>query len=139
MPDFSKILFAKSQQGRAVDLCIAADVVLNARMERDSVLVVPGFLGLILRFEKHCTRIPVVFFSRQVVAAFQKQNAFAGWSEMVGERSATGSRADDDDVKMILLRHPCHLSWNTTLGLAISWDGRTEHKEGILYSLISTM
>ncbi len=116
MADFSKILLAKSQQGSAVDFCIAANVILNTGMECVSVLVVPGFLGLILRFKKHGTGIPVVLFSRQVVAPFQKQNAFAGWSEMVGERSATSSRADDDDVKMILLGHPCHLSCNTTLG-----------------------
>jgi hypothetical protein len=48
---------------------------------------------------------------------------------MVGERSPTGSGADDDNVKMILLRHSGHLPWNNILGVAISWDGGTEHKE----------
>jgi hypothetical protein len=31
---------------------------------------------------------------------------------MVGERSPAGSRADDDDVKMILLRHGHLPTWN---------------------------
>ena len=70
-----------------------------------SVLVEPCFLGPIFRFKKNRAGVPVVFLSRQVVAPFQKQNAFAGWSKMIGERSAAGSGADDDDVKMILLRH----------------------------------
>src|ERR1700728_4023152 len=103
--DFSKILLAKSQQCRAVNLRVPADVILNARVKGLSILVVPRLLGLVFGFEKDRTGVPVILLSWQVSAPVQKQNAFARWSKMVGEGPATGARADDDDVKMILLRH----------------------------------
>ena len=63
VPDFSEVLLAESQQGRAINLGIPADVILNAGVKRLSVLVIPGLLGPILRFEEDGPGIPVVFLS----------------------------------------------------------------------------
>jgi hypothetical protein len=46
MPDFPKIFGAKSQQRCAVDFRISADVILDSRMERVSVFVVPDSPGI---------------------------------------------------------------------------------------------
>ena len=70
--DFPKILLAKPQQRRAINLRISADVILNAWVKLVSILVVPGFFGSVFRFEKDGAGFPVVFLPRQVAAPFQK-------------------------------------------------------------------
>ena len=70
-------------------------------MKRLAVLVVPGLVGPVFRFDKDGSGIPVVFLARQVPAPFEQQDSFPRWRQMVSERSSAGSRSDDDDVVMI--------------------------------------
>ena len=103
--NLTEILLTKPQQGRAINLRIAADVILNAGKERLAVLVIPGLFGPVLGFDKDRLGIPVVFLARQVAAAFEKQNPFPRRRQMVSQRSSAGSRSDDDDVVTIVFSH----------------------------------
>ena len=70
MDDFAEVLLAQAQQGGAVELGIAAHVVLDARVERTAFLVDPGFPGLVLVIDEDGGGVPIVSLARQVTAAF---------------------------------------------------------------------
>jgi hypothetical protein len=80
MFNFPEILFAKSKQGGTVEFRIAAHVVVGMRMKRIAILVLPHLFCLILAFDIHSSRGPVVFLTWYVVAAFQEQDTLAGGS-----------------------------------------------------------
>src|ERR1700684_1297969 len=107
-------------------------------MKRVSIFVVPCFLRPVFRFKKDRAGIPVVLLPRQVAASFQKQNPFAGWSKVIGERSAAGSGADNNDVEMILLRHGLNFL-ALTFGSRYFLDDDLEKVKSNFYRLISTM
>ena len=103
--DVCEIFNTRPQQGRAINFRIAADVILNAGKKCLAVLVIPRLFGSVLGFDEDGLGVPVVFFPRQVSAAFEKQNSLPRRRQMVSERASTGSRAYDDDVVMIDCRH----------------------------------
>ena len=74
-------------------------------MKRLALLVKPGLIGPVLRFNKDGAGIPVVFLARQVAAAFEQQNSFSRWRQVISKCSSTGSRPYDDDVVMIAGSH----------------------------------
>src|SRR6516164_898016 len=98
MRQFAEIAFAQAQQDGAVHLGVAADPVMDARVERLAVLVMPGLTRLVAVLGEHGVRTPVFSLARQVIAAFEDQDALARWGEPVGERAAAGAAADDDYV-----------------------------------------
>ena len=100
--NLAEVLFAKPEQRRAVELGVAADVVVRVRVERLAVLVLPHLLGVVFRLDVDRPRAPVVLFAADVVAAFEQQDPFAGWGEVIGQRAAARAGADDDHV---VVRH----------------------------------
>src|SRR5215471_3639866 len=60
----TEILPAQAKQRSAVELGIAADVVVRVRMQRFPILVVPVLFGLVLAFEVDEPWIPVRLFTR---------------------------------------------------------------------------
>ena len=54
--------------------------------------------GVVLRLDVDRARVPVVLLARDVVAALENQDALARGRQAIGQRSAAGAGADDDDV-----------------------------------------
>ena len=74
--NLAEVPLTKPQQRRAINLRIAADVILNAGKKGLAVLVIPGFFGPVLGFDEDSFGVPVIFLARQVSAAFEQQNSF---------------------------------------------------------------
>ena len=100
--NLAEVLLAQPEQRGAVELGVAADVVVGVRMERLAVLVLPHFLGVVLRLDVDRPRAPVVLLAADVVAALEQQDPLAGRGEVIGERAAARAGADDDHV---VVRH----------------------------------
>ena len=99
----AEVLGTQPEQSRAVELRVAADVVVDLRLERVVVPVVPGLgeagtsPGRRPRCELQLSR------SRgQVAAAFEEQHALAGGRQAVRDGAAAGTAADDDDVVVVV-------------------------------------
>src|SRR5262249_24224905 len=101
----AEILPSQSEQRRAVELGIAAHIIVRMRVKLAAVGVAPLFFCLILAFEVDGPGVPVVLFARHIVAALQNKDALAGRSELVGQRPATGACPDDYPVVTIAARH----------------------------------
>ena len=100
-----EVLGTQSIQGGAVQLGRATDPVVDARLERLAVLVVPGLLWHVLVVHEHDLGVPVLGLAWQPVAALQDQDALAGRGELVSQGAAAGTAADDDDVVVAALGH----------------------------------
>jgi hypothetical protein len=98
---FSKILFAEPKQGSPEKLRVAADIVVCVRVQLFAGLIPPHFRGLVLALGINSLRTPVVLLSWDVVATFEQENAFARRCQPVGERTAAGSRSNNDNVVVI--------------------------------------
>src|SRR5262245_893971 len=110
MAKLSEIFTAQSEKRSAVELGVAADIIVRVRVEGVTFLVVPDFSGVVLGLDVDGPRFPVVFLSRHEASAFEQQNLFARRREPVSERPAPRSRANDDHVVMIRVRHTFLLS-----------------------------
>ena len=104
--EFAEVALAQAEQGGAVDFRVAADIVVQAGVERLAGAAEPGLLRLIGAVDEDGLGVPVGAGARQVVAALEHQDALAGRGEIVGEGGATGPAADDDDVVMVIW-HRC--------------------------------
>ena len=82
----------------AVELGRAADEVVDLRLERLPVRVVPGVRRDVAVVDEDVLREPVLRLAREPVAALEQQDALARGREVPGERAAAGAGADDDDV-----------------------------------------
>ena len=78
----AEVLLAEPIERAAIDLAVAADDVMQPRMEGVAGAVVPGVRRLILAVHEHGLGIPVVPLALQVVAALQDQDALAGRREL---------------------------------------------------------
>ena len=72
MVDLAEILGAQAEQSGAIELRVAAHVVLDARMELLALGVEPGLVGAVLRLDEDRVRVPVLPLARQVAAALQQ-------------------------------------------------------------------
>ena len=97
----TEVALAKAQQRRAVDLGIAADVIVQPRVERLAVLSVPGLGGLVTAMHEDFARAPVRGLARQVVAPLEDQDPLAAGGEPLRQGAAPGAAADDDQVVVI--------------------------------------
>ena len=102
--DLAKVGGAQPVQGRAVQLGGPAHEVVDLRLERLAVTVVPGVLGDVLPVDEHRARIPVVHLPGQEVPALQQQDVLAGAGEGVRERPSPGPGPDDDHVIVLVHR-----------------------------------
>ena len=66
--DLPEVFLAEAQEGCAVDLRIAADVVMNAGVELLTVAVVPNLSGLVLGVDENRPGVPIVFLARKIFA-----------------------------------------------------------------------
>ena len=105
MPQLAEVLFAKPVQRSAIHLGGSAYTVVHLRLERFSVAVIPGFLRNIAVLHKHRCSIPILGLAFEPVAAFQNEDILPGRCQLPGQRAATRSAADDDDVVIL-----CHRS-----------------------------
>src|SRR5436305_14318366 len=105
MLDVAEVLFAHTEESRAVKLCVAADIIVRVRVQHFATRVTPTLFSVVAAFDVDEARVPVLLLARDVIAALTDQDALAGRGERVGERAAASSRADDDDVVMIIARH----------------------------------
>jgi hypothetical protein len=101
VPDFAKIFLTQPEEGRAIHFGVAPDVIVNSRMERATVPVVPGFLRLVFRVHEDRERIPILAFPRQIIAALEEEDALAGGSEPMRERAPARAAANDDEIVML--------------------------------------
>ena len=72
--DLAEVLRTQPVERGAVELGGAADVVVDLRLERLAVGVVPGVLGDVLAVDEHRLGTPVVHLPGQVVAPLQQQD-----------------------------------------------------------------
>ena len=77
MLDLAEVLRSHAKQRRAIDLAVPADVVVDTWVERPSVLVLPGFLGLVFVVDEDGFGTPVVLLPRQIAATFEQEDFLA--------------------------------------------------------------
>ena len=105
VPELPEVLRPQAVEGRPVHLGRPADRVVDARLERLVLLVVPGLLGHVAVVDEDLFRVPVLGLARQPVASFEDQDPLPGRGEVTRQRAASGSAADDDDVVPAVAGH----------------------------------
>ena len=86
---------------RAVELRRAADEVVDLRLERLALVVVPGVGRDVPVVDEDVVGRPVLRLARQPVASLEQQDPLAGGREVPGERAAARAGADDDHVVVV--------------------------------------
>ena len=105
MADLAEVLRPQAEQGRAVELRVSADVVVDLRRELVAVAVQPELRRTVLALHEDRGGVPVVPLARQVVTTFEQQDLLAGRRQPVSERASTGPGADDDHVVAAIVWH----------------------------------
>ena len=115
MFDLAEVLSAQAEERRTIEFGISADVVVRVRVQGLSILVSPFFFRLILAFNIDRARIPVRLLARNIIAAFQNENAFPRGRQAVNERSAACAGSHDDYVVVFVGVHSVSLAFATFL------------------------
>ena len=110
MDDLVEIALAQPEQRRAIDLGIAADIVMERGLKAVARRVGPCLVGLVLAVDEDGLGAPVRFLARQIIAAFEDQNALSGRREPLRERSAAGAAADNDQIIFVHLEAPKYVN-----------------------------
>ena len=97
----AKILAAQADEGRTVDLRIAADIVMHGRVEGLAGAVAPHLLDAIASLAEDRLDAPVVDLALQVLAALEDQDTLAGRCQLLRERTPAGPAADHDHVVVV--------------------------------------
>ena len=109
VPQLAEVLWPQPEQRGAVELGVAADVVVDLRRELVAVPVEPELRGAVLPLDEHRRRLPVVPLPGQVVAALEQQDLLARGGQSVREGASAGAGADHDDVVVLFVSHGCSL------------------------------
>ena len=104
--ELPEVLPPESIEGGAVELGLAADVVVDPGLEALALVVVPRVLRHVAVLDEDLPGVPVLDLARQPVAAFEQEDPLPGWGEVPGKRAPAGSGADDDHVVRAIVRHP---------------------------------
>src|ERR1041385_3779528 len=96
--ELAEIFAAEAEEGRAVEFGVAADIVVGVGVEFFAIFVAPDFFGVVFGFDVDGVGGPIFRLARDVVAAFDEEDALAGGSKAIGEGAAAGAGADDDYV-----------------------------------------
>ena len=99
--DLAEVFSAHAEEGGAVDLGLASDVIGLLGVEGLVVFVAPGFGGVVAVVEEDGGGVPVEFFLGKEGTALEDEDALAGAGEVEGEGSAASAGADDDCVERI--------------------------------------
>ena len=100
-----EVAFAQAKQRGTIDLGVAAHIVVELRREGAAVLVHPLLVGLIPALHEHRLGTPIRFLARQILAAFQHQDALAGGRQALRQCRAARPAADHDQVVVIVFSH----------------------------------
>ena len=130
MLELAEVLLAEAVERRPVELGRPADEVVDLRLERRVLLVVPGVLGHVAVVDEDVVGGPVRRLAREPVAALEEEDLLAGGSQVPRERAAAGAGADDDDVVRV---HQCASNCSgTMIRAAASISARCENACGKL-------
>src|SRR5262249_40866194 len=105
VPNLSEVFFPEAEQGGPIKLRISTDVVVSVRMQFLAVLIAPLLFCVVLGVDVDRLRVPVIFFSSDVVPPLKDQDALTGRGQFVGESSAASTGPDDDHVELPLTVH----------------------------------
>ena len=100
-----EVLGPQPVEGGAVQLGGAADEVVDLRLERLAVVVVPRVGRDVAAVDEHVAGRPVGRLPRQPVAPLEQQDPVARRRQVAGQGAPAGSGADDDDVVVSLVAH----------------------------------
>src|SRR5215207_2041660 len=103
--DLPEVLRPEPKERGAVELGVAADVVVLLGRELVPFAVAPLLVGRVLPLQEDGGRIPVVTLAGEVATALEEQDALARRRQLPGERPSASSAADDDDVVVLGCRH----------------------------------
>ena len=103
--ELAEVLLAEPVERRAVELRRASDEVVDPRLERLALLVVPGVGRDVAVVHEHVLGRPVLRLARQPVAALEQEDPLARGGEVPRERAAARAGADDDDVVASMRPH----------------------------------
>src|SRR5262245_25609102 len=98
MAELAEILRPQAVQRGAVELRRAADEVVDLRLERLALLVVPRLRRDVAVVDEHVLREPILRLAWKPVPTLQQEDPLARWREMPRERAAACAAADDDHV-----------------------------------------
>ena len=101
----AEVLRSQPEQGRPVELGVAADVVVDLGLEVAAVPVVPDLRCEVLAADEHRLGLPVVALPGQEVPTFEPEHLRATRGEPVPEGPPSGSRPDDHDVVVLVICH----------------------------------
>src|SRR5262249_23671179 len=94
----AEILLPKPEKRTAVEFRIATDPVARVGMKRLTVAVAPCFCRVVPGFDIDGARLPVLFLAWKELTSLEQQHARAERGEVVGQRPASGSAANYDDI-----------------------------------------
>lgn len=98
VPDFAKIFLAIARQHRAVEFRISADIVIIAGIERSAIGLVPAFLGAKMALLKDGALVAIDRAVGDIITGFEDQDVGACRRKTCGNRRATDTGADNDNV-----------------------------------------
>src|SRR5664279_3383031 len=101
MGDLVEIALTQPEERRAIDLGIAAYVVMELGAKGGPISINPCLGGLVSAIDEDGLRAPVSLLARKIIAAFEDENALSGWGKRLGERSAAGAASDNDHIVML--------------------------------------
>ena len=104
MLQLAEVLRPQPVERRPVELGGAADEVVDLRLERRSVGVVPGVRRDVAIVDEHVLGKPVRRLPREPVPSFEHQNPLPRRRQMAGQRTAAGAAPHDDDVVVVAHR-----------------------------------
>ena len=103
--DLAEVLRAQPEQRGAVELGVAAHVVVHLGRELLALPVVPELRRAVLAAHEDGRRGPVVDLPRQVPAALEQQDLLAGGRQAMDERPSARAGPDHDDVVVLRFGH----------------------------------
>jgi len=80
----TEVLPAQAEQRGAIELGVAAHIIIGVGMQFLAVFVAPNFLGVVFALDVDGERTPVVLLARDIIAAIQDQDAEPGGGQVVG-------------------------------------------------------
>ena len=126
-----EVLLPQAVERGAVELRRAAHEVVDLRLERLALVVVPGVLRDVAVVDEHVLGKPVLRLAREPVAALQQQDPLARRRQVPCERAAAGTGSDDDHV-VVSHRSVLLVRSLTTSRAAASISARCENAWGKL-------
>src|SRR5262249_48754716 len=103
--DLPEVLGTEAEQRRAVELRVAAHVIVLLGRELLVLPVAPFLVRRVLPAQEGRGRIPVVSLAREVAAPLEQQDALAGRGQLPRQRAPARARPDDDDVVVLGFGH----------------------------------